>query len=75
MLDCMITLFLVFKGTSMLFSIVAAPIYIPTICVVGFLFPPTSYLAFICRVVNDGQSDQCDMISHFRSDLHFYNNY
>ena len=29
-LDDMVTLFLVFKGTSILFSIVAAPIYIPT---------------------------------------------
>ena len=26
----MVTLFLVFKGTSILFSIVAAPVYIPT---------------------------------------------
>ena len=38
LLDHMITLFLVFKGLSMLFSIVAAPIYIPTNSIVGFLF-------------------------------------
>ena len=33
LLDHMVTLFLVFKGNSILFSIVVAPIYIPT-------FPP-----------------------------------
>ena len=30
LLDHMVALFLVFKGTAILFSIVAAPIYIPT---------------------------------------------
>ena len=38
LLDHMATLFLVFWGTSMLFSIVAAPIYIPTDSVGGFPF-------------------------------------
>ena len=36
--DRMLTLLLVFKGTSMLFSIVTAPIYIPTNSVGGFPF-------------------------------------
>ena len=38
MLDHMIVLVLVFKGTSVLFSIVAAPIYISTSSVGGFHF-------------------------------------
>ena len=36
LLDHMATLFIVFKGTSILFSIVATPIYIPTNSVGGF---------------------------------------
>ena len=38
LLDHMVVLFLVFKRTSILFSIVAAPIYIPTNRVGGFPF-------------------------------------
>ena len=38
LLDHMLALFLVLGGTSILFSIVAAPIYIPTNSVGGFLF-------------------------------------
>ena len=38
LLDGMVALFLVFKGTSILFYIVAAPIYIPTNSVQGFPF-------------------------------------
>ena len=36
LLDHMATLFFVFGGTSILFSIVAAPVYIPTNSVRGF---------------------------------------
>ena len=39
----MVTLFLVFSGTSILFSIVAAPIYIPTNSVGGFPFLHTIF--------------------------------
>ena len=39
LLDNMVTLFLVFKGTSKLFSIVCVSIYILTNSVGGFLFP------------------------------------
>ena len=37
------TIFIVFKGTSILFSIVAAPVYIPTKTVGGFPFLLTLY--------------------------------
>ena len=40
-LDHMVILFLVFKGTSMLFSIVAASIYIPTNSIGRFPFACT----------------------------------
>ena len=72
MLDHMATLFLVFKETSTLFSIVAAPTYIPTNSVGGFPFSTPS-AAFICRL-NDGYSDQCEVVPHCSFDLHFSNN-
>ena len=48
-------------------------IYIPTNSarVFPFLHTPS---AFVCRLFDDGYSDQCDMISHFSFDLHFSNN-
>ena len=39
----MVVLFLVFKGISTLFSLVAAPIYIPTNSVRGFPFLHTLF--------------------------------
>ena len=38
LLSCMVALILIFWGTSLLFSIVAAPVYIPTNSTQGFLF-------------------------------------
>ena len=51
-------LFLVFWGTSTLFSIVAVPTYIPTNSVGGSLFFTPSPAFVICRLFNDGHSDQ-----------------
>ena len=64
MLDHMVVLILVFKGASILFSIMAIPVNIPTNS--GGRFPfPTSSLAFvICRLFNDGHSNLCEVISH-----------
>ena len=45
-MDHLVTLILVFKGTSMLFSIVAVPVCIPTNSVGGFPF--LQILANIC---------------------------
>ena len=56
-------LFLVFKGISVLFSTVAASIYIPTNRANGFPFPHT--LRFIvCRIFDDGHADQREVIAH-----------
>ena len=41
-MDYMVVLFLVFWGTSILVSIVAAPVYIPTSSIQGFLFSTSS---------------------------------
>ena len=50
LLDLMVALFLVFKGNCVLFSMMAAPIYIPTNSVGGFSFFSSPSPAFIvCR--------------------------
>ena len=54
LLDHMVVLFLVFCGTSMLFSTVASPIYIPANSVGVFHFFLTSSSTFvICRLFDD----------------------
>ena len=71
-----LVLYLVFWGTSILFSIVIVPIYIPTNSVGGFPSPfSTPSPAFVvCVLINDGHSDRCEVISHSSFDLHFSNN-
>ena len=56
-LDYMVVLFLIFKGTSILFSIVAAPIYIPINSVGGFFFSTPSLAFIICRLFDNRHSD------------------
>jgi len=59
--DHLASLFLVFKETSILFSIVAVPNYILTNSVGGFLFLHTlSSICFIIDFFNNGHSDRCD---------------
>ena len=67
----MVALFLVFWGTSIVFSIVTTPAFIPTNSVEGFLFSTPSPAFGICRLFNDGHSDQCEMVLHCSFDLHF----
>ena len=52
-----------FLRTSILLSIVTAPIYIPTVWE-GFLFSTPSPAFIICRHFDDGHSDQCEVIPH-----------
>ena len=53
---------------------VVVPAYIPTNSAGRFPFsiPPPAFV--ICRLINDGHSDWCEVISHSRFDLHFCNN-
>ena len=74
LLDHMGVLFLVFWGTSILFSILAAPIHIPTNSAWGFPFPPILAIFVICRLFDDSHSDSCEVIAHCGFDLHFSNN-
>ena len=67
----MVALFLVFWGNFILLSVVVTPTYIPTNSVEGFLFSTPSPAFGICRLFNDGHSDQCEVILHCSFDLHF----
>ena len=71
LLSHVVVLFLVSKGTSMLFSIVAVPIYIPTSSVRGFPFSTPSPAFFVCRFFDDRHSNRCEVISHCSLDLDF----
>ena len=62
-----------FQHASVLFSIAATPVYIP-IKSVGFPFSHTFPAFVICTLFDDGHSDQCEVIPHCNSDLHFHNN-
>ena len=69
----MAALCLVFYGTSILFSIVASPIYIPVNVWEGSLFSTPSPAFAICRLFDDVRSDWCEVIPHCSFDLHFSN--
>ena len=70
----MATLFLVFWGSSILFSIGTAPVHIPTNSVGVSLFSTLSSAFIVCRLFDDGHSDQHE-VSHYGFDLHFSSNY
>ena len=62
------------SSSSILFSIVTAPIYLPTNSVGGFsLFSTLSPTFVICRFFNDDHSDWCKVVPHCSFDLHLFN--
>ena len=65
LLDHTVALFLDFERNSLLFSIVAAPIYIPTNSVGGLIFSTPSPAFIVCRLFHNGHSDHCEVIPHF----------
>ena len=62
--DHMVTLFLVFKAIFLLFFIVAAPIYIPTNSVEGFLFLPILSSIYYLWLINNSHFDFCEVVLH-----------
>ena len=76
LLGHMVVLFLVFKVISVPSSIVAVSIYIPYTPTVQerSLFSIPSPAFSVCRLFDDGHSDQGEVISHCDFDLHFSNN-
>ena len=69
----MIVLFLVFKETSILFSIVAIPIYGPTNSEGGFYLSTPSPTFIVCGFFDDRHFGWNVVIFHCRFDLHFSN--
>ena len=65
-----IVLFLVLRETSIWFSTMAAPRYIPTNNVQRFLFLNILSNIFFFLILNDRHSDMCKVISHCGSDSH-----
>ena len=67
-------LFLVFKGISILSSIVAVSLYIPTTVQEGSLFSTPSPASIAYRLLDHSHSDWCGMVPHSGFDLHFSDN-
>ena len=70
----MVVLFLVFQGISIPSSIVAVSVYIPTNNARVFPFSTPSLACTVCRLFDEGHSDQYEVIPHCSFDLHFFNN-
>ena len=71
LLDLMVVLYLIFLGTSTVFSIGAAPIYTPRIVHEGSLFSTSSAILVICCLFDDSHSDRCEVVFHCGFDFHF----
>jgi len=70
LLDNMIALFLIFGGNSILFSRVAAPIYVPTSGAQGFpFFHILMTLVISCRF-DHSHFNTCELVSHCDFDLY-----
>ena len=55
-------------ATRELFSIVVLSVYIPTNCCSLFLTPSPAFI--VCRLFDDGRSDQCEGTPHCSLNLH-----
>ena len=71
MVTLLLGVFYFFLETSILFSTVAVPIYIPINNIQGFPFFHT--LCHICVLFDASHSDKCELIPHCGFDLHFPN--
>ena len=70
LLNHRVVLFLTSWETSMLFSRMAASVFIPTISAWGFFFSTALPILFVSRVVDFSHSARCQLTSHGSFDLH-----
>ena len=61
LLGHMIVLFLVLQGTSIMFSLVVVPVYIPMSSIKRFPFSTFSPAYIVYRLFDDGHSDWCEV--------------
>ena len=75
LLDHVVVLYSDFWGSSILFSTVVVPMYhvFPPTVKEDSLFSTPSPAFAICRLINDGHSDCCEVVPHCSFDLHFSN--
>ena len=71
LLDHVVVLFLVFWGTSILFSIVTISMYIPTNSIEGLPFSTSLPTPVICCFFENSHSNRCEVLPHCGFDLHF----
>ena len=69
-LDHMVVLLLIFWGTSILFSMVVVPMYIPTDSAQGSPFLPILAKLVISCLFDDSLSNRCEVISYCDFDMH-----
>ena len=74
LLGHIVVLFQVFKGISIPSSIVAVSITFPPTVQEHSLFSTPSPAFIVCRLFDDGHSDQCEVISHCSFDVYFSDN-
>ena len=74
LLDYMAVLFWIFWGTSILFSIVAVPIYLPPTVHKASFFSTSSLAFFTCCPFENKHSNRCEVISHCGFDVYFPDN-
>ena len=72
LLDHIVAVCLVFKGTSILYSLMAAPVYIPTNSVQGFHFLHILSIFVICGLFDDSHFKRHEVIDHCGFDLQLY---
>ena len=71
LLDHMLVLFLIFRGTSILFSVVAAPFTFPPTVHKGSFFSISSPTFVIPSLFDNRYSNRCEVISHCVFYLYF----
>ena len=74
LLGLMVVLFLVFKESPYRLPQWLNQFTFPPTLQEGSLFSTLSPALIVCRLFDDGHSDQCEVISHCNFDLHFSNN-
>ena len=73
MLDHILVLFLVVRGTSILISVMVKSIYIPTNSVLEVPFSPHSHYHLSLVSFYNSHSNRCLVVSHCGFDLHLPN--